>query len=60
MAQARDYRTNQSRKDWWNQKIWWLGGITRDNLMWLIIGVIIGSLYLGLPINFKSGVYGPW
>lgn len=52
MAQMRDYRQNQFQKDWWDGKLFWWGGMTRRDMSWVVVGVILAALYFKFPINW--------
>jgi len=57
-TRAKDYREDQSRKDWWDGKMWWLGGMTRSDMMWIGVGVILAILYFKFLPNM-DWVFGP-
>lgn len=49
----RDYRYDQSRRNWWDEKIQWIG-LTRNELMWIGVGFFLAVLY------FKFGPNMDW
>ncbi len=53
----RDYRTDQFRRDWWNERVYWLGGITYRDLSWVVVGIVIAVLFFKYPINWDH-VFG--
>ena len=44
----RDYRDDQR---WWNEKIQWLG-LTRNEVVWVVVGLAIASLFYKFPIHW--------
>jgi len=46
-----DYRISQFHRDWWNEKVWWCGGLKRDTLMWIAVGFVLGALYVKFGPN---------
>ncbi len=48
---ARDYRENQFRRDWWDQKVPYIG-MTRNEVMWVVVGIVLAVIYIKFPINW--------
>jgi len=48
---SRDYRYDQSRRNWWDEKIQWLG-LTRNEVMWVVVGIILTTLFFKFPVNW--------
>ena len=48
-----DYRQTQFRRDWWNEKIMWWGGLTRNDLAWVVVGGVLITLFWELPIDWN-------
>lgn len=54
---SKDYRYDQSRSNWWDEKIQWLG-ITRNELMWVVVGVVLAVLYFKFGPKSMDWVFG--
>ncbi len=52
----KDYRENQFRRDWWNRKIPYLWGMTRNDLVLVVIGIIIVIIYTQLNWDWVFGL----
>lgn len=48
----RDYRENQFCRNWWDEKLTWASGMTRNDLALILVGVAIIVLYLKFPIHW--------
>ena len=53
----KDYRKNQFRKDWWDGKVPGFWRMTRNDLMWVGIGIVLGIIAIKFPINWDH-VFG--
>ncbi len=42
----RDYRENQFRRNWWDQKVPYMFGMTRNDLVLVVVGIIIATIYI--------------
>jgi len=52
-----DYRVSQFRRNWWDEKVFWWGGLTRNDLAWIAVGFMLGFIFFKFPINW-DGVFG--
>jgi hypothetical protein len=53
-----DYRMDQSRRDWWNGRIYWLLGMTRRDLSMIAVGALLVVLWIKFlpPVDFILGI----
>ncbi len=52
----RDYRENQFRQNWWDQKVPCLGRMTRNDLMLVVVGIVLATLYINIDWNWVFGL----
>ena len=41
-----DYRADQFRRDWWNERVLRWSWLTRNDVAWVFVGIVIAILYL--------------
>ncbi len=41
----KDYRENYFRRNWWDHKVPYMGKMTRNDVVWVVVGIILTIIY---------------